>query len=121
MDHRILIKKMEAMGIGGNLLSWIKSWLLNTRQRVRVKGSFIDWDRIVSGIPQGSVLGPLFFFLYICDLNLEIFDDPKILSMVLKYVDYAKIISRISKFEDIEEMKRILNYIYRWQSLNNIE
>ena len=109
------------MGIGGNLLSWIKSWLLNRRQRVRVKDSFIDWERIESGIPQGLVLGPLFFFLYICDLNLETLDDPKILSMVLKYVDYAKIISRISKLEDMEEMQRILNHIYRWQSLNNIE
>ena len=87
MDHRILIKKMEAMGIGGNLLSWIKSWLLNTRQRVRVKGSFIDWERIISGIPKGLVLGPVFFLLYICNLNLETLDDPKILSMVLIYVD----------------------------------
>ena len=109
------------MGIGGNLLSWIKSWLLNRRQRARVKDSFIDWERIESGIPQSSVLGPLFFFLYICDLNLETLDDPKILSMVLKYVDYTKIISRISKLEDMEEKQRILNHVYRWQSLNNIE
>ena len=72
VPHRRLLKKLEAYGIKGDLLIWIENFLSGRRQRVTVNGKVSTWAEILSGIPQGSVLGPVLFVIYINDLPDEL-------------------------------------------------
>ena len=88
--HDRLIFKLERCGVSGNLLSLIKNFLMGRKQRTVLNGKSSSWGDISAGVPQGSILGPLFFFVYINDLtgnlkcNVKFFADDTSLFAVLQ-------------------------------------
>jgi len=68
VDHRLLLNKIDNIGISGPFLKWISSFLSNRLQHVIVDGCKSDANKVLSGVPQDTVLGPLFFLIYINDI-----------------------------------------------------
>ena len=89
VPHLRLIGKLKGFGIGGKLLYWLECFLHGRSQRVMLNVYEFQWSDITSGVPQGSVLGPLLFVLYINDIaefiqnKLSVFaDDTKMYSII---------------------------------------
>jgi hypothetical protein len=108
VPHVRLIAKLEAIGIRGQVLKWIKDWLAERKQRVILAGEVSRWEKVVSGVPQGSVLGPVLFLVYIEDI------DNGMLNRILKFADDTKVIGRVVNDEDIMAMKEDLKKLYEW-------
>ena len=72
VPHQRLVMKLNDYGIRGNTLCWIQSFLSGQTQRVAVEGELSDVGRVTSGVPQGSVLGPTLFSIYINDIGENI-------------------------------------------------
>ena len=87
VPHARLLVKLKALGVNDQVSSWIEAWLTDRRQPVVVRGETSVWSAVLSGVPQGSILGPLLFIVYISDL------DEKMTSTLLKFVDDTKISS----------------------------
>ena len=115
VDHGILLHKLRAMGISGKIGRWIMNFLLQRRQQVLVNRnkSSISYPR--SGVPQGSVLGPMLFLLFIGDISKGIS------ASTLVYVDDSKVKDQIKTEEDVEKLQNNLNLIYQWEERNNMK
>jgi ribonuclease P/MRP protein subunit RPP40 len=103
-----LLLKLEAVGIKGNLLNWIGAWLSDRKQRVVINGYVSGWEKVYSGVPQGSVLGPILFTIFINDL------DEDIVNRILKFADDTKLIGKAHSQQDIDSIRKDLDKLTLW-------
>ena len=108
VPHRRLIHKLRLHGIGGTIVEWIGEWLSGRKQRVVLNGVKSDWKEVVSGVPQGSVLGPLLFLVYINDLDIGVG------SKISKFADDTKIASTVQDAQDNFKIQRDLDRLVAW-------
>jgi hypothetical protein len=104
-NHAILLSKLNFCGITGNAYEWIKSYLSNRFQRVEIKNenpnykTLSDWGVIKCEVPQGSILGPLLFLLYVSDLSKTINGNSK----PVLFADDISVTVTSSKLEDFQK------------------
>ena len=108
VPHRRLISKLESYGISGSVLNWIKNYLNERQQTVSVNGEKSDPVEILSGVPQGTVLGPLLFVLYIND----ILDNTK--SHGFMFADDTKLFRQVTSKEDALVLQSDINLLDEW-------
>ena len=118
--HSKLLYRLSILGIGGNLLRLLESYLTNRTQQVRVNGYATSPSEVVSGIPQGTILGPFLFNVYINDIHLEIN-----FCKVKLYADDSKIyrqIKNLSGYQELnDDIERIETFFSQWQLKVNQE
>jgi len=111
--HSKLCHKLKAYGVAGNLYAWLSDFLTNRVQAVKVNNKFSHNIPVSSGVPQGSVLGPALFLLYINDL-VDIFGNS--LSVKL-FADDVKIYSVINNIDDTYLLQSGLDALYIWSNV----
>ena len=116
VDHQILINKLEIYGIKDDALMWFDTYLTNRKQQVTINNSKSDFQYISCGVPQGSILGPLLFLLFINDLPLytnNVFTD--------LYADDTTLYDVQDSMEQIENnLQSALNNLHIWCRGNGI-
>ncbi len=105
VPHKRLLLKLKQVDICAKTRNWIQSFLSNCRQRVTLQHGCSQWT-VISGVPQGSMLGPILFLIYINDL-------PKVVLSKLKlFADDSKINREIHSIDDCNELKNDLNSLW---------
>ena len=108
VSHTGLLIKLKSMGLDSKIIDWIKSFLVNRKQRVVLGSIMSTWKDVLSGVPQGSVLGPLLFIIYINDM-------PGLLHHLCRlFADDSKIIAIIKNAQDTENLQIDLDKLGNW-------
>ena len=115
VDHEILIHKLKCYGIRGKLLEWIESFINNRHQCVSVNGTHSYTSNVISGVPQGTVLGPLLFLIFVNDMNVCIKH-----SVISSFADDTRIKKDISVSTDVKCLQDDLNSVCQWTTDNNM-
>ena len=116
VHHIILTNKLKKIGIGDKLLKWIEAFLINRTQYITVEGALSRESNVTSGVPQGTVLGPLLFLIHISDINNEVRN-----SHVTSFADDTRILKTIKDPNDRIMLQNDLEIIYEWSRKNKME
>jgi hypothetical protein len=116
VDHQILLDKLHRYGIRGKAYNIIKNYLSNRQQKVRINNKYSKYRTVNTGIPQGTILGPLLFIIYINDMLFSIPEES-----ILSYADDTAIIVTGKNWKEIEtKMNQLLQIISIWLALNRL-
>ena len=111
VPHLRLIKQVESFGIHGSALTWIDSFLTDRRQQVRANGELSEFKPVKSGVPQGSILGPVLFTLYVNDIPSELD------TFISMYADDTKLYTAITSESSVASLKSDLKKLEAWALL----
>ena len=115
VDHGVLMEKLSGLGIRGRLLNWISQFLRDRKQFVAVDGAVSTEFEVISGVPQGSVLGPLLFLVHIADLTDDIQH-----CKVTSFADDTRVVKAVKNIEDCSLLQDDLDRIYGWAIRTNM-
>lgn len=115
VDHVILLRKLDVLGIHGNLLRWFSSYVKNRMQAVKMGSARSNFLNISSGVPQGSILGPLLYNAYLFDIS-NCFKH----SRFLMFADDKKIFLRVRTIEDCKKVQADLDRLATYYETNRI-
>lgn len=105
-----LMEKLAAHSISGKVFNWIKNWLSDRTQRTVLNGKQSDWSDVWSGVPQGSVLGPVLFLIFINDLDFI----RHLITVLKKFADDTKLGQKILNDSDRQNLQDCLDMLYDW-------
>ena len=107
----------ELYGMGNSIINWIEQWLTDRRQRVVVDGEVSSWKSVLSGVPQGYVLGPILCLVYINDL------EEGVTGKILKFADDTKLFRKVKEIGDKQNLQddidKLVKWSEKWQMLFN--
>ena len=116
VDHNILLNKLKNLGFDGKTLRWIQNFLEDRIQRVVVNGKLSTPHQVISGVPQGSVLGPLLFLVLIGDI-----DDNVLHAQIASFADDTRATKGIKTDADTADLQNGLFLIYDRSQKNNMK
>ena len=113
VPHLRLIQKCEGLGIQGRILNWVGEWLSGRKQRVVLNGRCSSWGQVTSGVPQGSVLGPILFLIFINDIDIacEVTG-----AYIKKFADDTKCYQIVECEGDRVKFQTMLDNLSQWSS-----
>ena len=115
VPHIPLITKLQQLNLDPNIVSWVRNYLSDRSQCVVINGVCSEYLPVISGVPQGSVLGPVLFLIYINDLtDLDI----SMGSKIVLYADDILLYRPVSSDSDFVSLQRDINMIQTWASSN---
>lgn len=108
VPHNRLISKLQGCGISGKLLAWVKSFLTGRKQKVVLNNQESKWSNVTSGVPQGSVLGPILFNIYVSDMPLIVN------STIFQFADDVKMFRTIKTIDDYLQLQHDIDILFAW-------
>ena len=115
VDHQLLLQKLRRYGFHERLITWIESFLVDRYQQVVISGHSSYLSKVLSGVPQGSVLGPLLFILFINDMECCVKH-----STIRFFADDTRILKHIHSSIDVDLLQQDLNSVILWAKENNM-
>ena len=112
VPHERLLEKVKSKGVGTKLLGWLRDWLTDRKQRVTCEGNLSEECTVESGVPQGTVLGPPLFNIFIDDID----DEASLINLLLKFADDTKGMKEIHNEEDAKQLQTTLDKLFGWSN-----
>ncbi|KAF7249296.1 E3 ubiquitin-protein ligase Jade-2 [Varanus komodoensis] len=108
VPHDILVEKLRSFGIHQSTVRWIRAGLTDQKQKVTISGESSGWQPVTSGVPQGSVLGPILFNLFINDM------EEGVNSLLIKFADDTKTGAVATTEEQVLQIQKDLDRLWKW-------
>ncbi|KAF7251846.1 hypothetical protein EYD10_03046 [Varanus komodoensis] len=112
--HNILVEKLSSFGIHQSTVRWIRAWLTDRKQKVTINGESSGWQPVASGVPRGSVLGPILFNLFINDM------EEGVSSLLIRFADDTKTGAVATTEEQVLQIQKDLDRLWKWAGDNRM-
>ena len=115
IDIGLLCQKLKGLKINAKLGIWLHNFLVGRKQHIVVQNQLSKSSSVISGIPQGTVLGPVLALIFLSDL------DNNIENIASMFADDTRIIANVEDEEDVENLQGDLDTVYKWADMNNMQ